>query len=137
VNEIFKLNSLFSIIVKVKAYRSQNGLAQCFNSQKCGYIWCTAGAHALVVVWRWQPPQKLGGKGESPIDTFLLQLHYVQESKNPHPANYTGCSNVGVRGGGEAIQLLEKVAEAQPDRRSSRAAHRSVSHSTASARLEM
>jgi hypothetical protein len=36
--EIFKLSSLCHIMVRVEAYRAENGLSQCFNWQKFGHV---------------------------------------------------------------------------------------------------
>jgi hypothetical protein len=36
--EIFKLNSLCHIMIRVEAYRAQNGLTQCFNCQQFGHV---------------------------------------------------------------------------------------------------
>jgi hypothetical protein len=37
--EIFKLNSIKHIIVKVESYRAQTGLTQCYNCHNFGYAW--------------------------------------------------------------------------------------------------
>jgi hypothetical protein len=37
--EIFKLNSLNHIIIKVESYRAQTGLTQCYNCQNFGHVW--------------------------------------------------------------------------------------------------
>jgi hypothetical protein len=37
--EIFKLNSLNHIIIKVQLYRAQTGLEQCYNCQNFGHVW--------------------------------------------------------------------------------------------------
>jgi hypothetical protein len=37
--EIFKLNSLNHIIIKVELYRAQIGLTQCYNCQNIGHVW--------------------------------------------------------------------------------------------------
>jgi hypothetical protein len=37
--EIFKLTTICNIVLKVEAYRSQNGLTQCYNCQSFGHIW--------------------------------------------------------------------------------------------------
>jgi hypothetical protein len=36
---IFKLANLYNIIIKVEAYRTQNGLTQCHNCQQFGHVW--------------------------------------------------------------------------------------------------
>jgi hypothetical protein len=36
---IFKLTNLYNIIIKVEAYRTQNGLTQCHNCQQFGHVW--------------------------------------------------------------------------------------------------
>jgi hypothetical protein len=37
--EIFRLNSLNHIIIKVELYRAETGLRQCYNSQNFGHVW--------------------------------------------------------------------------------------------------
>jgi hypothetical protein len=37
--EIFKLNSLNHIIIKVESYRAHTGLTQCYNCQNSGHVW--------------------------------------------------------------------------------------------------
>jgi hypothetical protein len=37
--EIFKLNCLNHIIIKVKSYRVQSGLTKCYKCQKFGHVW--------------------------------------------------------------------------------------------------
>jgi hypothetical protein len=37
--DIFKISSICNIIVKVEAYKSKNGLNQCYNCQRLGHIW--------------------------------------------------------------------------------------------------
>jgi hypothetical protein len=39
---IFKLTNLCNMIIKVEAYRTQNGLTQCYNCQQFGHVWETA-----------------------------------------------------------------------------------------------
>jgi hypothetical protein len=91
--EIFKLNSLNHIIVKVESYRAQTGLRQCYNCQNFGHVWANCK----------QPPRCLwcsGGHlhGECPKKT---NTEYVPsccsctlvEGEKPHPASYRGCSH--------------------------------------------
>jgi hypothetical protein len=42
--EIFKLTILCNIVIKVEAYRSQNGLAQCYSCSVLATSGCTAGS---------------------------------------------------------------------------------------------
>jgi hypothetical protein len=37
--EIFRLQSLYHIAIRVEAYRAQNGLMQCQNFQQFGHVW--------------------------------------------------------------------------------------------------
>jgi hypothetical protein len=37
--QIFKLNKICNIIIKVEAYRAQSGLTQCYNCQQFGHVW--------------------------------------------------------------------------------------------------
>jgi hypothetical protein len=38
-HEIFMLNSLSHIIIKIELYRAQTGLTQCYNRQSFGHVW--------------------------------------------------------------------------------------------------
>jgi hypothetical protein len=51
--EIFKLTTLYNIIIKVEVYKSKNGLTQCFSCQHFGHI----------SVYCKQPPRCLWGEG--------------------------------------------------------------------------
>jgi hypothetical protein len=46
--EIFKLNSLNHIIIKVESYRAQTGLTQCYNCQNFGHVWVNCNNHLDV-----------------------------------------------------------------------------------------
>jgi hypothetical protein len=37
--EIFKLTTICNIVIKTEAYRSQNGLTQCYSSERFGHMW--------------------------------------------------------------------------------------------------
>jgi hypothetical protein len=51
-DEIFKLNNLYHII-KVAAYRAQNGLIQCYSRQQLGHVSanCKQMSHCLKCGW--------------------------------------------------------------------------------------
>jgi hypothetical protein len=89
--EIFKLNSLCHIIIRVEAYRAQNGLTQCFNCQQFGHFWANCR----------QPPRCLwcgGGhlhkecpEAEKEHSTPNCCNCSLQEGERPHPFSYRGC----------------------------------------------
>jgi hypothetical protein len=51
--EIFKVNSLNHVIIKVELYRAQTGLTQCYNCQNFGHVWtnCKQPRRGFVVRW--------------------------------------------------------------------------------------
>jgi hypothetical protein len=91
--EIFQLNNICHIAVKVEAYRAQSGLTQCYNCQKFGHVWTNCR----------QPPRCLWcGDGhlhkecpESKQENSTPNCCNckLQEGERPHPSNYRGCSH--------------------------------------------
>jgi hypothetical protein len=71
--EIFKLNSLNHITIKVESYIAQTGLTQCCNCQNFGHVW--ANCKQPFVVWWWLPGYGMPRKDEYRIYAELLQLH--------------------------------------------------------------
>jgi hypothetical protein len=52
--EIFELNSLNHIIIKVESYRAQTGLTQCYNCQNVGYALTNyKQSPRCLMVWWW------------------------------------------------------------------------------------
>jgi hypothetical protein len=45
----FKLKTPCNIIIRIEAYRSQNGFMQCYNFQRFGYIWMHFGQPPLYL----------------------------------------------------------------------------------------
>jgi hypothetical protein len=54
--EIFKLNTLNYIIIKVELYRGQTGLTQYYNCQNFGHVWASCKQAPRSFVVRWLPP---------------------------------------------------------------------------------
>jgi hypothetical protein len=91
--EIFKLNSLNHIIIKVESYRTHTGLMQCYNCQNFGHVWANCK----------QPPRCLWCSGghlhrECPekmnTESKLICCNCtVVDRGKPHPASYWGCSH--------------------------------------------
>jgi hypothetical protein len=89
--EIFKLSSLCHIMIRVEAYRAQNGLTHCFNCQQFGHVWANCR----------QPPRCLwcgGGhlhkecpEAEKEDSTPNCCNCNLQEGERPHPSSYRGC----------------------------------------------
>jgi hypothetical protein len=90
--EIFKLNSLNHIIIKVQLYIVQTGLTQCYNCQNFGQVWANC----------MQPPWCLwcgGGhlQRECPEKTNAENMLcccccILVEGEEPHSGLYQGCS---------------------------------------------
>jgi hypothetical protein len=89
--EIFKLNSLHHIIIKVESYRAQTGLTQCYNCRNFGHVWTNC-----------KPPRCLWCGGghlhrECPEKTNTESTprccNCTLLGENPHPASYRGCSH--------------------------------------------
>jgi hypothetical protein len=91
--EMFKLNNLSNIIMKVEACRAQTGLTQCYNCQKFGHVWANCK----------QPPRCLwrgGGhlKKECPEKTNENSTPNccnctLTDGEKPHLSIYRGCSH--------------------------------------------
>jgi hypothetical protein len=88
---IFQLQSLCHIAVRVEANSDQNGLTQCHNCQQFGHVWANCK----------QPTRCLwcgGGhlykeyteKGNTTSTQKCLNCR-LAEGDNPHPVNYGGC----------------------------------------------
>jgi DNA replicative helicase MCM subunit Mcm2 (Cdc46/Mcm family) len=86
--EIFKLNSLNHIIIKVKPYRAQTGLTQCYNCQNFGHVcsnckqppkclWC-GGGHLHR-----ECPEKTNTESTPRCCNCI-----AVEGEKPHPASY-------------------------------------------------
>jgi hypothetical protein len=89
--DIFRLNSLCYIAIKVEAYKAQNGLTQCYNCQQFGHVWANCK----------QPPRCLwcGGdhlhkecpeKGRAASTPACCNCKFL-EGEDHYPANYRGC----------------------------------------------
>jgi hypothetical protein len=88
--EIFKLSSLCHIMIKVEAYRAQNGLTQCFNCQKFGHVW----ANFRQPGWLWCGGGHLHKEcpeAEKEKSTPNCCNCNLQEGERPHPSSYRGC----------------------------------------------
>jgi hypothetical protein len=74
--EICKLKSLCHIVIRVEAYRAQNGLTQCFNCQQFGHVWANCR----------QPPRCLRcGSGH-------LHKECPEAEKENSTPNFCNCS---------------------------------------------
>jgi hypothetical protein len=64
--ELFRLNNLCHIAIKVEAYKAQSGLTQCYNCQQFGHVWANCK----------QPPPTQGvpRKGKLCLHSSMLQL---------------------------------------------------------------
>jgi hypothetical protein len=90
---IFKLNNLCNIIIKVEAYRTQNGLTQCYNCQQFGHVWANCK----------QPPRCLWcGRGHLHKDCPEKDIQNsspsccnckLKNGERQHPSTYRGCSH--------------------------------------------
>jgi hypothetical protein len=86
--EIFKLQYLCHISIRVEAYRAQSGLTQCHNCQQFGHVWANCR----------QPPRCMwcgGGhlhkdcpEKENTTSTPVCCNCQLVEGEKPHPANY-------------------------------------------------
>jgi hypothetical protein len=91
--EIFKVTNLCNIIIKVEAYRAQNGLTQCYNCQQFGHVWANCK----------QPPRCLWcGRGHLHKECPEKQNEQsspnccnctLKDGEQPHPSTYRGCSH--------------------------------------------
>jgi hypothetical protein len=72
--EIFKLNSLCHIVIRLEAYRAQNGLTRCFNCRQLGHVWAN----------RRQPPHCCGVEAATRIRSALRR-----RKKTPPPTAAT------------------------------------------------
>jgi hypothetical protein len=90
-HEIFKLNSLNHIIIKVESYTAQTGLTQCYNCQIFGHVlanykqptqclWCVGGH-----MHRKCPETTNTEPTPSCCNCTLV------EGEKSHPASYQGC----------------------------------------------
>jgi hypothetical protein len=78
-------------VIRVEAYRAQNGLKQCFNCQQFGHVWANCQ----------QPPRCLwcgGGhlhkecpEAEKENSTPNFCNCSLQEGERPNPSSYRGC----------------------------------------------
>jgi hypothetical protein len=91
--EIFKLNILNHIIIKVELYRAQAGLIQCNNCENSGHVWANCkqppqclwccGGHLLR-----QCPEKTNTESMPSCSNCTLV-----EGKKPHPASFKRRTN--------------------------------------------
>jgi len=91
--QIFKLNKICNIIIKVEAYRAQSGLTQCYNCQQFGHVWANCR----------QPPRCLWcGRGHLHKECPEKQKEdssprccncTLKDGEQPHPSSYRGCSH--------------------------------------------
>jgi hypothetical protein len=92
--EIFQLNGLSNIIVKVESYRAQTGLTQYYNCQNFGHVWANCKqpldvSGAVVATCIGNAPEKRNTESTpSCCDCNLV------EGEKPHPASYRGCGHV-------------------------------------------
>jgi hypothetical protein len=106
--EIFKLNSLCHISIRVETYRAQSGLTQCHNCQQFGHVWANCR----------QPPRCMwcgGGhmhkechEKENTLPTQVCCNRQMVEGEKPHPANYRGCRHAKEELQREKIQRAPK-----------------------------
>jgi hypothetical protein len=82
--EIFKLQCLWHISIKVEAYRAQSGLRQCHNCQQFGHVWANC---------RLPPRCMWCGAGHLHKDCPVCCNCQLVGGEKPHPANYRGCSH--------------------------------------------
>jgi hypothetical protein len=90
--EIFKLNSLNIIIIKVELYRAQTGLTQCYNCQNFGHVWANCK----------QPPRCLWSDGgylhrewsvKTNTECTPSCCNCSLLGDKPHLSSYRGCSH--------------------------------------------
>jgi hypothetical protein len=53
--ELFQLTNLCHIAIRVEAYKTQNGLTQCYNCQQFGHVWANCKQPPPLFVVRWRP----------------------------------------------------------------------------------
>jgi hypothetical protein len=70
--EIFRLQNLCHIAIRVEAYRAQNGLTQCHNCQQFGHVW--ANCPPMLVVRRGSSAQGVPRESEYIMHPNMLQL---------------------------------------------------------------
>jgi hypothetical protein len=89
--EIFQLQSLCHIAIKVEVHRAQNALTQCHNCQQFDHVWANCkqlprylycGGGHLHKEW----PEK-----DNAASTPASCNCQLAEGEKPHPANYRGC----------------------------------------------
>jgi hypothetical protein len=85
--EIFKLNSVNRIIIKVELNRAETGLTECYNCQNFGYIWANSKEPPLCL-WcggghlHMEYPEKTNTESTSKCCNCTLV-----EREKPHPAS--------------------------------------------------
>jgi hypothetical protein len=92
--EIFKLNSLNHIIIKVELYRAQTGLMQYYNYQNYGHVWDNCNQQHPRCLWWWRRrPTCIGNALKRWIQESMPSCCNctLVEGEKPHPASYRAC----------------------------------------------
>jgi hypothetical protein len=89
--EIFKLNSLCHISIRVEAYRAQSGLTQCHNCQQFGHVWANCKQPPRCVWCGSGNFHKECPEKENTTSTPVCCNCQLVEGEKPHPTNYRGC----------------------------------------------
>jgi hypothetical protein len=89
--EIFRLQSLCHIVIKVEAYRTRNGLTQCHNYQQFGYVWANCKQPLRCLWCQGGHLHKVCPERENAASTSACCNCRLAEGENPHPVNYRGC----------------------------------------------
>jgi hypothetical protein len=90
--QIFKLNSLNHIIIKVESQRALTGLTQCYNCQNFGHV-CANCKQSPRYLWygsghlHRECPEKMNTE----CSPSCCSCTIVEE--RPHPASYRGCNH--------------------------------------------
>jgi hypothetical protein len=90
--EIFKLTTLYNIIKKVEACKSQNGLTQCYSCQRFNHIrvhskqphflWCGDGHHYCEC-----------SEKQNSESAPICYSYNLQDGESPQQASYRSCSH--------------------------------------------
>jgi hypothetical protein len=96
--EIFILQSVCHIAIRVEAYRDRNGLSQFHNCQQFGHVWQTASKHPAACGAEGSPTQEVPLEREY-IFHPNMQLLSVGGRRHPPSSKLSGLQ---IREGGDA-----------------------------------
>jgi hypothetical protein len=82
--EIFKLNCLNHVIIKVELYRDVTSLTQCYNCQNFDHVWANCGGGHV----HRECPEKTNTESTPSGCNCSLE-----EGDKPHPVSHRGCSH--------------------------------------------